>query len=1242
MRVLFFLICFFVPLAALAQDEQSDRGYIQGLLEDALSAPGRTVRLEGFEGALSARATIKRVTVTDPQGVWFSASDVVLIWNRSALLRGRIDIQEITVGQIDLPRPTAEQGPSLPSPEARGEFALPELPVSVAIEKMEIKQAKLGEAFFGKAASLAFAGKADLAAGSGNASLEVKRLDQPGMFRFVGGFDKTERVLAIDLNLSEPEDGIAANLLNLPGKPSLALVVSGKDPISDFKSSFSLSTDGRERLEGGVEIVPEQDGATRFSAAMSGDLAPVLAPELHDFLGSDLKLVAEGRRAADGAVVLEDLQLQTQAMEIRGAAELANDGWPESFTLDGTLTPPSGERVLLPLPDARISLRSAEFFARFDAKAGDAWQINGTVKEWKQQGLQIDAAAVAASGSILRDARSVSGAVQIQLDGFTPAEQVIAQAVGEQLRGRLKFGWTRGAPLRVRDIALEGADYGLRGVTTISGLEGLGALAILPELRLEARDLSRFAGVAGFSLSGRAQLSARGQVQPLTGRISLALNGATQDITTGFASLDPLLSGAGALEMKLDRDEAGLRVRPFMIATDHARIEADADLRTDRGVVSASATLPDVTIALPDLRGAAEVAVEARQNGDVWTVDIGTSLPGETRAEFRGLVEGNGLDRLTTSGEVTARVARVSAFSEVLHRRVAGEVDLTADISADLLKGSYDLVSTGQAKKLDLSIPTLKPVLGDRVQFDISVARGDNSRIAVRQVAVSSPAATATAQGWLAGGAGEFEYSLGLGNLSTVIPDLSGPARFSGRASRQGQTWQVAASGSGPAGITFETAGGIAQDGSRVDLRVNGKLPLALANARLRGQALSGVARIDATVNGPLALSSVSGSVNISDARFADPARYLAFDRIRGQINLSGARAQTILEADVASGGTVRVSGPISLSAPYQASLEAELIDVTLRQPAFVEATMAGSVTVDGPLQGNARIGGAIAVQSAELRIPQFGPSYSALEGLRHLNPPRAVQRTLRYSGLDQETATDVPMPDFPLDLRISAPSRIFVRGRGLDAELGGSLRLTGSTNNIVPIGRFELIRGRLDVLARRLVLTEGSVTMRGSFDPYIAFAATSQVDDVSVALRLEGVASQPQLTVSSVPELPQEEALSYFLFGRDATRISAFQAVQLAAAIATLSGQSIIDLTSPLRESLGVDDLDLSTDEGGTTQARVGKYISDKAYTDVTVKSDGTSQINLNIEVSPTVKMRGRLGSDGDSGIGIFFEKDY
>ena len=123
---------------------------------------------------------------------------------------------------------------------------------------------------------------------------------------------------------------------------------------------------------------------------------------------------------------------------------------------------------------------------------------------------------------------------------------------------------------------------------------------------------------------------------------------------------------------------------------------------------------------------------------------------------------------------------------------------------------------------------------------------------------------------------------------------------------------------------------------------------------------------------------------------------------------------------------------------------------------------------------------------------------------------------------------------------------------------------------------------------------------------------------------------------------LPEEEALSLLLFGKEVTSISPLQAVQLAQAIRTLSGRGGGGVLEQVRTGLKIDDLDIGTNAEGTAQARIGAYVAKNVYTDVTVTAEGDSEINLNLDLTNNVTIKGRLGSDGDTGIGLFFEKDY
>jgi translocation and assembly module TamB len=231
--------------------------------------------------------------------------------------------------------------------------------------------------------------------------------------------------------------------------------------------------------------------------------------------------------------------------------------------------------------------------------------------------------------------------------------------------------------------------------------------------------------------------------------------------------------------------------------------------------------------------------------------------------------------------------------------------------------------------------------------------------------------------------------------------------------------------------------------------------------------------------------------------------------------------------------------------------------------------------------------------------------------------------------------------PGIGLALRIAA-SQIFLRGRGLDVDLGGDLRIQGTTNDVQPVGQFDLRRGRLLILGQRIEFDEGSLQLVGNLDPLIHFVARTQSEDVTAIVTVDGRVSSPQISFSSQPPLPEDEVLARVLFNRATQDLSAFQVAQLAAAAAELAGGGGPGLLSQILGATGLDDLDVITQEDGSTAVRAGKYIDENIYLDVQTDTDGVSRAEINLDVTDSLTARGSVGTDGNTTFGLFFERDY
>jgi len=109
-------------------------------------------------------------------------------------------------------------------------------------------------------------------------------------------------------------------------------------------------------------------------------------------------------------------------------------------------------------------------------------------------------------------------------------------------------------------------------------------------------------------------------------------------------------------------------------------------------------------------------------------------------------------------------------------------------------------------------------------------------------------------------------------------------------------------------------------------------------------------------------------------------------------------------------------------------------------------------------------------------------------------------------------------------------------------------------------------------------------------------------------------------------------------------SNLSPLQIAQLADAAAQMAGiGGSTSLLSSLRAMLGVDDLDIKTNEQGDTSVAVGKYLNDRTYLSIEAGDQpGSGKATIDLNVGRGVKLRGQATDAGEAKGGIFYEKEY
>ncbi|PPB82675.1 translocation and assembly module TamB [Albidovulum inexpectatum] len=1169
------LILVLTPLALAAQED--DRGFLTGLIEDNLSGAGRQVRIEGFAGALSSRATFSEMTIADAQGVWLTIRDGAISWNRSALLSGRIEVEEMTAAEILLPRKPVSDGPA---PEAQG-FSLPELPVSVKIGTLRAERVALGEPILGRRVVARLEGSMQLGGGEGETRLVVERIDgETGRLALNASYANETRRAMIDLLLREGAGGIVSTTLGLPGAPALELALHGTGPTDDFRADLSLSSDNQPRLAGTITLRGQEDEKGRhaqaFAASLSGDIAPLFLPDYRDFFGNEITLEAEGKREDTGRFELSRLVLDSRGIDVTGSLALAPGGAPERAVLTLRMGRPEGGEILLPISGPRTWLKGADLVVRYAARRDDGWSLQGEMLGLRRPEIAIDEIRLAGSGRIapagtegVRLTR-MGGTIRFAATGVAPTDPALARALGQAVAGKAVFHWLKGTPLRIPVIEITGDGLSAAGGVSIAATETGPELS--GRIAADLADMARLSGIAGRELGGAAKVSLQGRTAVLAGSFDATARVEGRDLTIGIPEADRLLAGQSVIETDMSRDETGITVKALDVVAGSLAMQGSGVIRTGASDLTARMEFSDLSVLGPQYGGAMQVSA-----------------------------------RLTETGA---------------KRRIT---------------------LNGQAQDLAAGRQAIDKLLRGRTELDIAVLQ-EGRVIWPERLDVTNPQIRLQAAGRGEGDQRSLDLSARLSDLALFAPGFPGPVTAEGRvAALPGDGYDVDIAATGPGGTDARISGTVAEDGSTADLAIAGGAQSAMLNPFIQPRNIEGPLSFDLRLSGAPSLSALTGRVALNDARLVAPLFGIELRQLSATADLADAQARIAGNAKVRGGGEVAITGPIALTSPFVGDLTISLRDARLADPDLYETTVTGDVSITGPFRGGASIGGQVRLGRTEILIASAGVATDpVLRGIAHVSEPPEVRQTRRRARLIRDNGEERNRVSYGLDLAISAPDRIFVRGRGLDAELGGSLRVSGTTADIVPSGQFNLIRGRLDLLGKRFTIDEGLVQLQGALEPWIRFAATTQTDEITATILIEGPASSPEISFLSSPELPEEEVVSQILFGRGLTNLSPLQAAQLASAVAELAGRGGGGIVARLRESVGLDDLDITTAQDGSASVRAGKYLTDRVYSDVSVGSDGKAEINLNLDVRPGVKMRGRLDSEGNTGIGVFWERDY
>lgn len=700
-----------------------------------------------------------------------------------------------------------------------------------------------------------------------------------------------------------------------------------------------------------------------------------------------------------------------------------------------------------------------------------------------------------------------------------------------------------------------------------------------------------------------------------TSLVSGALKADIASLQTYSALAGVDLSGKGQLDLALD-DEGGKQGAKVIL---NASALGYDDIRAAQ--INLNAALPDVSAGLPnslDLDGKDIVIGEAAVIPSVKAAlnDKGNDTYGAT-IDMKATAQG---ETLSLKGGATLSGLQAQDFA-------ARDIDLAAGLRGETVKitGAADLQTLNiKLATRDFALKALPAALPAAVQdmaLDATLDVTGTPALPVLKAAVKSSRPVQAVEGFSAAIALNADYADGqakadLNITGEQIKRFEGHISLPLRLSLYPYALDL--------GEKTPLSGALNADADLGDLSRLFLPP---------DQDLSGALKMNATIAGTIAAPGAQGQIALSGGAYQHDGVGAALEDITLDAAFSEKDIRiTTLSAYDGEGGTLTGSGAMNFVGGGSA------ITIKTNNMHLLKGDQAdGYVTSDLAFQGQGSeygLSGSVNLENFNIQIPER--FHASIPQLNIVEKPK-----------DGGAAPIQAASVINLDIDVNAENRIFVRGWGLDAEFGGALEIAGDLSAPLIHGNFSSIRGRYEEFGKRFDLERADLRFQGAVppSPYLDIVAVTDTGEVQATVNLSGAFQEPKLELSSTPALPQDEVLSRILFGKDMSRITPFQAIQLKNTLDRFTGKGGggFDPASMLRSVTGLDDIRVDTDAEGQASVGVGKYLTDKVYMEFEKGAgEASGAAKIQVEVTPSINVETQVGQDAQAGGGVFWKWDY
>jgi translocation and assembly module TamB len=383
------------------------------------------------------------------------------------------------------------------------------------------------------------------------------------------------------------------------------------------------------------------------------------------------------------------------------------------------------------------------------------------------------------------------------------------------------------------------------------------------------------------------------------------------------------------------------------------------------------------------------------------------------------------------------------------------------------------------------------------------------------------------------------------------------------------------------------------------------------------------------------------GTLNVRDVSLSYADFPFRLTGLSGEVALDGDRATVRFLQGTSGGGSVSLSGFVTLADSPRFNLHAALANVRVRYPLDLTSVLEGNLHLTGSTE-RAQVGGELVV--------------------RHMSPGESFNWLARLG--EAAAATDIHPPALAspfaprvrLDIQvISAPT---VRFETRDLRLSGEidLHIQGTLAAPVEVGTIQIVSGEVVFRGNRYKLDHAYISLTNPYrtQPVLDIEARTRVQRYDLTVNVAGPLDRLKLSYRSDPPLPTTDIVSLLAFGyasqqgEMATRTT--QPVQTVGASALLSQALSTQVSGRIQRLFGVSRIKIDPNIGGLGYTAGGARVTveqqmtrDLTLTYVTTTTQSQQRIiQFEWNLSEKVSLVGVRDHNGILGMELKFRQRF